>query len=365
MPEILLYPTLLVPLLLAACSFRLRQRMHHLDFLARHLSALLQRNLPLVGGLEALAGDASLGLARRFRRIAKALRTGKSFWMALDAERGWFPAPFTAVTRAGEETGALAGLIVPAAATIKAESEFRVHLFGYLAYATFLLWYLSLTANTVHVYVWPSLGMSLGTAGAFPPGLELGLWIAQALWAGLTAVGIVLVYVELVHPHLGRFLPFGFLGDLVMTWTPGLGRLVRRSSAARHARVLAVLLEAGLPTGEALDRAARAESHGGLRRRYTRVAESVRQGATLGESFRRGGLPEPLPWLAAAAEGGGLVPEALRSAATALEARLLSTLALVQRTMLPALVLTVGFAVGCIGAAMFQALTDLLREYMW
>jgi type IV pilus assembly protein PilC len=177
--------------------------------------------------------------------------------------------------------------------------------------------------------------------------------------------GLALAYGALVHPPLSRFRPVRRATDFVLAAIPGVRRILRLSSAARYAGILATLLDARIPTARAVARAAQVEPNSRLAGPYTLAAGEVERGTALGEALRRARVPEPLPWLVAAAEGSGRVPAALREAGAALEARLLTSLALLRRASLPALVLLLGLTVGATASVVFQTLTASLREAMW
>lgn len=365
--SLLWIPTLLIPLVLAFLAFRLRQRTHEVEFLSLHLCALLRRNLPLADGVSTLAEEAALGLRRRLRRIARHLSEGRPLWKGLEAERGYFPASFLTVARAGEESGTLARLLGDFGRNIRAEAEFRTRLLGYLSYATLLLFYVGGAAGGVFTQVGPSISKVLSDLGV-TGSLEVLEWaqaVIPVIWAGFALVGLALIHSELVQPRLARFALFRAPWDGLILLVPGLSDLTRCSSAARWARVLSALLTSGMPTAEAVETAGRAESHFFLRRRCLRAAAGVREGKTLGEAIRRARFPEPLPWTAAAAEGGGRMPLALEEAAGLLEARVFASLALAQRVLLPVFVLLLGAVVGLMCTSVFHALTTILHHSMW
>ncbi len=361
------FPLFLVTIALAYAAFKLRQRMHHVEFFACHLAALLKRNLPVVDGLRLLAEDAAMGLRRRLLRVAQAVSEGRPLWTALERERGWFPAAFVAAARAGEETGSLARILPEVARALRAESDTRTHFLAYLAYATFLLSYIATASTGSAIYVLPSFARVLGDLGSDPHSslLDWADGVLAAAWVFFSLLGIAMIHAELIQPRLARWALFRAPWDFLLHSVPGVGRLLAHSCCARYAGVLAALLESGVPTADALDVAARSEAQTVMRRRFHRAAKTLRTGVSLGESLRRARVTEPLPWCAAAAEGTGRVPAALAEAGRLLEARVHTELGIARRMALPAIVLILGGVVGILCVSTFHMLARITQATLW
>lgn len=343
-------------------TLRHRQRNLEVEFLSHHLCALLRRNLSLAIGLEALAQEAALGLRRRLLRLSERLRAGTSLADSLARERSWIPAEIVTVTRAADHAGALARVLGPATAALRARADLVLHLYAGFAYAGVVLTYV-LTADAWITRFAVTTDFASPPVPSVPSGLEQGM--AVAAWSLLLGLAAWVLWLEFVRERLRAWRWLRQPIDALAGCLPIVSGMARRTSAARYAGVLAALLKAGVAPTQAFTAAAEAEPNDWLRRRLERATDAVRTGIPAAEAMRRAGLPEPLPWLAGAADGTAGFPDALQRAAEDLTAGVLHRMALLRRVTTPALILLLGLLVGLTGNRLFSLLRFRMEEILW
>ena len=143
---------------------------------------------------------------------------------------------------------------------------------------------------------------------------------------------------------------------------PGLGGFLRENEAARFARTLGILLNAGLSMLEALAIAEKSVATRVIRDELELAGARVREGTSLGKALAGCRyLPPLLAHLAASGESSGDLPRMLETAALASEREVEVRLALGLNLLEPALILGMGLAVLLIVLAILLPIFDMNR----
>jgi 2-amino-4-hydroxy-6-hydroxymethyldihydropteridine diphosphokinase len=110
--------------------------------------------------------------------------------------------------------------------------------------------------------------------------------------------------------------PLGYAVDRVKLTVPWFGSLVRRVATAKWARAFAMLVEAGLSMGEAMEVSATSTGNAPMARAIARQAGRLRRGESLSETMRAvGEFPDLAVQMAKTGERTGDIGEMLRKAA--------------------------------------------------
>jgi len=218
-----------------------------------------------------------------------------------------------------------------------------------------------------------SLLSNMGTPGAgasFARTAAAGQIIAYAALAIM--VGLILVSFGGMGGARALARRFPFLGRSWswLAWNvPIASRLVRRRAVSRWALVAGELMDAGLPTHEALLAAASSGGNLCLDDIMTIAAGGVAEGMPLSAAIRRADpkrhLPPEVAWYIETGERSGRLEEALARVSQSAAARSRSSLGHLVTLVLPLGVLLVALSVGTQTYAIFGAIsscTEAARE---
>lgn len=284
--------------------------------LSEEMSALVRSGIPLERGLLNLGRDIPGQLGRTTRRLAERLHRGEELSEALAAEQGAFPRVYEVVVQAGLKTGRLSLALEGVAVAARRLADLRRALglaivypltVFLLAYGLFVMFVVRLAPELQRAYAGFNLSphwlldslVWLGTsAGAWGPILPMVLLAMGFVWWRESGRAL------LVNPTRAA---------RVLGWIPWIGKLIRYSHGAMFAEVLALLLEHGTPLDDALQLAGEASGDADTLLCTRRLAETVRQGQSLGSPVA--GLPPMLAWLLATQPQQQLLVTAARHAA--------------------------------------------------
>ena len=192
-----------------------------------------------------------------------------------------------------------------------------------------------------------------------PVSAQMLLWsadvapVAASLGLGLVLVGILANQVEVIKAR------FRAVRDHLALGPVGMG-LPLAIETAVFARLLAALLKADMPAGDAIDDASRAVSNTVLQSRLQVSAQSVREGANLANAMEdalgASSLVVQAARLGAKSSGfADLVSEAGMTLAERAEERLERVAAIAG----PVIILGLGVVIGSLVVALFTSLTAL------
>src|SRR5436190_9358800 len=289
----------------------------------RQISSLLAAGLPVAQALGAAIEQAD---HRAVREVLAAVRSDVFAGHPLAEALAQFPREFPEVYRAsiaaGEDSGALAGVMDRLATYLEERLALRgkvLAAFLYPAVVTgvafaiviFLMTYVvpqvvEVFANSRQALPWPTrILLALSTF------VRVG-----GIWLLLAAVG-AFFGLRAVLRRPGRRLAL----DRWLLKLPLFGRILRGVDTARFASTLAILTGAGVPLLRALDAARATLANTVLASAVSEVIEAVREGQGLATALGRSKVfPPVLVHLAASGEATGKLDVMLERAATNLSA---------------------------------------------
>ncbi len=287
----------------------------------RQLASLVQAGLTLERSLAALIEDAE---NQRERNLMHSLRAevsaGSSFAQALAQHPREFNAVMCSVVAAGEQSGALGGVLLRLADELDEREALASKLLGAALYPAIVSVVAIVIVGFLLTWVVPQVaGVFAGGKRALPTltvvMLNISAWL-KAAWPYLL-VAIFLIAVS--ARFLGANAAFVLRRDTAWLRAPLLGRLVRTYHAARFARTLALLAASGVPILKSLQTAADTVGNAALKSDAQDALLMVREGAPLGAALARGKrFPALLPLFARLGEQTGDLPEMLERCANQL-----------------------------------------------
>jgi type II secretory pathway component PulF len=247
--------------------------------LNEQLAQLLSRGVPLVEALEVAGSVVRPQQRGRVDRMREAVSAGSSF---SDACRlvGGFDIVTTAVYRAAERTGDLAGASAQLAETARRQMKISGKALTLLLYPLIVL-FIGLVAGTVLLTtIVPTIGESLAEAGADIPVytrivMGLGIFLRENWLVLLFAVAGLAILAALGRAALARV-----IGQIARV-TPLIKEVLLTQESARFFSVMAALSRSGVPLADSLGVATNAINHPKLRKQLDRLRVKLVEGGVL------------------------------------------------------------------------------------
>ncbi len=344
-----------------------------------YLAAVTRRNLPLGSSLRAYAQDLPdwrFGKRKVLLKIADAVDNGRPLADALDEHRTVFPASYRALVRASERGGNLARVLGSLAGTVDFEARAARRAAADALYPAAVAAAAVVATAFLAAVIVPNFHQMLSELAR--PGVEPFPMPGLALWARGLATVLLAAFLVIIFMHLFPLsVPFSISRktgapavERFWSWLvwhmPLVRRYERRRAVAQYAVAAGRLMEAGVPTYEALDIAARASGNAHFGAMTLAAAGGVGEGGKLAEGLRaadaRSEIPADFMWYVELGEVSGKLPEALVHAAEAASERSRRSLERLASLVFPVGILLVAGVVALLGYAVFGALVGLMEQ---
>lgn len=314
----------------------------------RQLAGLVGSGLPLERALTALADEAEEPRQRELiAHLKSEVNAGSSFARALASSPREFDDVYRAVVAAGEQSGALGGVLEKLADDLEDRQALKSKVVGAMLYpaivsliaiviVTFLVTYVvpqvaSVFTSTKRAL--PTLTVIMLAVSAFVR--DYGWLVVLALVAGLVGLSFSL-----------RNEAFRERFDAAVLRLPLFGRLARGYNAARFAGTLAMLAGAGVPILKALQAAAETLGNRAMRADAMAALVQVREGAPLASAMAaKKRFPGLLAMFARLGEQTGKLPVMLDRAARQLGGEVQRRALAIATILEPLLIVAMGVVV--------------------
>jgi general secretion pathway protein F len=315
-------------------------------------------------GLRALGEELSPGPLRRLLfTLSGMLESGVPLEAAIESQGGRFPEHLRSLVRVGARSGALGQVLGRYIDYHDVGAQLRRKTWLSLAYPI-----LAIVASLV-LFVMVSFLLVNGIAPLFRDfGIEVPLLTRVVLGASNLVVG-------------EWWSPLGVLFVLVVAWVmifvalptsrrrslagriPVLGKVWRWTSLAEFCHLLGVLLESGIPLGEAVRISGEGVQNASLMASSRRVAQDVEAGDTLsGAIARQSVFPAGLSRLLAWPEGQSALAGTLHTAGDIYEARARAQASFASAVYGVASVITVLLGIGLVVGAIMIPLISMISR---
>ena len=350
-----------IPLVIAAIQLSVGRRHADQAAVLWTLAIALDKQLPLVQELEAVADTLSKRHAAKTRRLAKGLESGDSLCEALRGAPGVIPRAAILAAQVGEETGVLPAALRDAAIRHAKSGPGTGTGFASvsLAYPFALLLFTLLIFNGLLYFVIPKFKKIFHDFGFELPAFTRGVLQVADVFNDypilyLLILGLPLAVTVWAVNAYGR--------DWGEQDIPLVGRWFRRLDVPGVLRNLAATVAADCPLEDALSVLSREHRRQALRKALSQSYEKIRQGDDCWYTLRDAGLltAHEVAVLRSAQRVGNL-PWALRRLAETIERRLSHRWLTVLEVAQPVGVLGLGLIVGVIEIAFFAPLISLIQ----
>jgi len=289
-------------------------KVKHLAILCRQLSAMLEAGLPVLTSLEGIADQIdSVTLAAVLKEAGADIEAGSTLSQALSKHPRIFSVLFTAMIKAGEESGALPGVLGRLGDYLEARDALTTKIKSASAYPAFIAGFFVIAVAGIMLFLIPQFEKIFADfALDLPP-------LTKFLIATSRFIGNNLIW-EIVLIAVGGYLFWRWKGTLagrhkideVMLKAPVLGKLILKASVARFSRTLGTLMQNGVPVVQALEIVGETSGNLIVKEAIDSVTAGVVNGSTISEKLAESPVfPKMVVSMVAAGEGSGSLPQML------------------------------------------------------
>lgn len=288
------------------------------ELFIENMSILLASGMDISSAFKAIEdGAPNKRVARAINFLRIKITEGSSL-SEIFQELKFFPKHTISLIRLGESTGHLPENLKIVAEGQQKEKEFRSKIRSAMIYPIIVLTLTLLVGIGVAWYVLPKLSIAFEQLNVKMP--TITLWIIAfgnfLSKYGLIAVPIFFLFVFINIFFLFFYPPTKSLGQSLLFRLPGTRELYLEIELGRFGYILGSLLSAGLPVIESLKSMQEAAILKDYKRLYLYLAESIEEGNSFRESFKKFKfikklIPSSVQQIIVAAENSGKLPESL------------------------------------------------------
>ncbi len=335
--------------------------------LNEEIAGMARAGLPLDEGLSAMAKEMARGrLQRVTAHIAADLKAGHTLPEALQRQSGKVPPFYSGLVTAGIRTDRLEEVMATLTDYARSIADLRTTMFGALFYPAVVTVFAAVIFTLGCFYFVPQFAE---TFSSFNMQLPLLTTWALAIAAHPLEVMVVPLVVLLATLLLARLL-LSFSDSGRRAWArfvyavPGIGTLIRAMRLAQFTKLLAIMVDHGVPLPDAFGLAGAASNDPIMSTAARQVQEDLKQGTPLGVVLRsRLLVPELVAWMIGLGERRGALGKQLHEI-SAIYRRQVETRALLLRNILPPflIIATAGVLVAFFVLALVLPMIRLLEN---
>lgn len=295
-------------------THRGKVKIKHLAILCRQLSAMLEAGLPVLTSLEGISDQIdSPTLAAVLKEVAADIEAGSTLSQALGKHPRIFSVLFSAMVKAGEESGALPSVLGRLGDYLEARDALATKIKAASAYPAFIAGFFVIAVAGIMLFLIPQFEKIFADfALDLPP-------LTKFLIATSRFIGNNLIW-EIILLAIGGYLFWRWRGTLagkrkideIMLRAPIIGKLVLKASVARFSRTLGTLMQNGVPVVPALEIVGETSGNLIVKEAIDNVTSGVVNGATISEKLAESSVfPKMVVSMVAAGEGSGSLPQML------------------------------------------------------
>ena len=325
----------------------------------RGLSSLLRSGIPLHEGLRILREQSSsMGMKEILRRVVEDIEGGDRFSEACLRHPKVFSDFYVSLLKVGEASGTLSVTLHQLSETLEKRKTMRDKVKAALVYPVVSLVVAIIVAIILVTYSLPALvGLLTEYGGQLPTNTQMLITVSDFVQAYnlqmFAGMGGVVVFVGLlIRTKFGSRVK-----DHIFLKIPVVKEVLIRSNLFSMTSTFSRLLEAGIPTVEALDLSNESLNNVVLKNQLAKVTEEATSGTRLGPSFRMH-WPQP-PLLSQAivtGEVSGALSETLQGLADFYEQEATRAVNAATELIQPAVIIVVALLVGFVATAVISGI---------
>lgn len=327
------------------------------------LSVMINAGVPIIRSLYVLSEQMNnLKLKKIIRALALEMEEGKSLSVAMESYGTVFNEAERGMIASGEASGNLNNILKDLARQAEKTATIASKVKGAMIYPISIFTVMGVCLFLMLTLVVPKL-TDLFTQGGkeLPTTTKVLLWLsdfAQHSWVTLLAILLILVLSFFVFKRSKRG---HYMIHLFLLYIPVFGKLIRQLMVSRFARLLASLMNAGVPIVKSLEINANAVGNEVYKRRIQYAAQDVSQGIPLGENLNDSSFlfPPTVASMVLVGEQTANLNEVATKIAEFYEEEVDTAVASLSKLMEPVILVVMGSMVGFIVAAIMQPIMSL------
>jgi type IV pilus assembly protein PilC len=341
-----------------------RIRPQELMHISRQLAAFLRAGIPILDAIATLGEESDRSAVRRvLSEVGQDLRAGSTLSEAVDRHPKDFPEFYRGILHSAELTGRLDDVLEQLSTYLERDLEARRKIKAAMIYPAIVAAMSLVTVIMLSVFVLPrfeSFFASLDAQLPLPTRMLLATtrflgtwwWLIVTVLAMLTVAGLLAV-----RTAQGRL-----LWHRMVLSIPVVGETMRYTLIERFTRILASMVNAGVPLPTAMTVATSALRNLVFEGALTNVRTAMMQGAGLARPISATGLfPGVASQMIRVGEDTGTLDAQLDVAATYYERELDYKVKKLTMTVEPVVITVMGLVVGFVAIALVSAMYGIFR----
>jgi type IV pilus assembly protein PilC len=330
---------------------------------SRQLATMMKSGVPIVGGLEIIAGGQKNPKARQlYSDIRSSIEGGSSLHESLARHPVQFDELYRNLVHAGETAGVLETVLDTIASYKENIEALKGKIKKALFYPATVIAVAILVSAILLIFVVPQFQSVFASFGADLPAFTkmiiaasdfmIGYWWLVAFVVGGTISGLIF--------FKKRSLAFQHFLDRAILKLPVIGQIMHNSAIARFARTLAVTFQAGVPLVEALDIVSGATGNTVYETAVKRIRDDVSVGYQVNVAMRQVNLfPHMVIQMAAIGEEAGALDAMLYKVAEFYESEVNNAVDALSSLLEPLIMIFIGGIVGAMVVGMYLPIFKL------
>jgi type IV pilus assembly protein PilC len=332
---------------------------------SRQASSFLRAGVPILDALAVVGEEnASKKMQEVLADIQVRLRSGSSFGDAVAQHPKVFPGYYISVVRAAELTGRLDDALDQLSEYLEREVAAKKELKSQLTYPI-IVFFLAIAAVIImSIFVLPKFKTFYSGLGAklpLPTRMLLGFtdFMSSYWWLFLVAAVVLIVIGFAVmggtHGKMRR--------DTLLLRLPAIGPILNLIAIERFCRVLAALVQTGVPLPDAVQVSADSTNNAVFQEKLAAVREAMMRGDGLARPIQASGIfPPAARQMIRVGESTGSLDTQLHAAAVFYERELRYRLKRLTDMFEPAIILIVGGMVAFVAIAQISAMYSVYSQ---
>ena len=332
---------------------------------SRQLAVFIRAGIPVVEAIDIIESEAdNKVLKKALAELAEALKAGGTFAGAAAQHPEVFPNFYIGVLRAAELTGKLDEALEQLSEYIERDVEARRKITSALIYPAVVMVLSLVTVLVMTIFVLPRFEKffeSLDAELPFQTRILLNISRFMGSWGWLVALALaaLLVTTLLYLRTEGGKARFDAL--LLRAWI--VGDLARHAILERFCRVMASMVQAGVPLPEAMALTADGTNNAVYKRELSKAREAMIQGEGLTGPLSATNLfPSAARQMIRVGEETGTLEEQLHTAAAYYEVELDYKIKRFTGLFEPAVIIFMGVVVGFVAVALVSAMYGIFNQ---
>jgi type IV pilus assembly protein PilC len=330
---------------------------------SRQLATMMKSGVPIVGGLEIIAGGQKNPKAKAlYTDIRTSIEGGSSLHESLGKHPVQFDELYRNLVHAGETAGVLETVLDTIASYKENIEALKGKIKKALFYPATVVAVAILVSAILLIFVVPQFQNVFASFGADLPAFTkmiiaasdfmISYWWLVFMIVGGTIGGLIF--------FKKRSLAFQHFLDRLILKLPVIGQIMHNSAIARFARTLAVTFQAGVPLVEALDIVSGATGNTVYEQAVKRIRDDVSVGYQVNVAMRQVNLfPHMVIQMAAIGEEAGALDAMLYKVAEFYESEVNNAVDALSSLLEPLIMIFIGGIVGAMVVGMYLPIFKL------